>query len=181
MSRVGRKPIPIPDGVQVELGAGGHARVKGKLGELARSFNPTITITQEEGALHVRRSSDNRLARAAHGLTRALLANMVEGVSVGFSRRLLISGVGYRLVKKGSGVEFSLGYSHPIMMEPPPGIEFETERPTEILVKGIDKEKVGQVAANIRALRAPEPYKGKGIHYEGERILRKAGKTASKK
>ncbi len=179
MSRIGKKPIDIPKGVEVKID-GVAITVKGKLGTLRRDINPVITVVQEDGKLLVRRPDDSRASRALHGLVRALLNNMVAGVTDGFRKTLLIEGVGYRVIIKGKVLEFSLGYSHTIKMEPPEGIKFEAPKPTELSISGMDKETVGQVAANIRALRKPEPYKGKGIRYSDERIRRKAGKTAAK-
>ena len=180
MSRIGKKPIDLPDGVEVKI-SGNNVSVKGKLGTLERDLHPNMAIAQEDGKLLVKRPDDARENRALHGLTRALLNNMVLGVSEGFSKTLLIEGVGYRVMIKGKGLEFALGYSHSIKMEPPEGITFESPKPTELTIKGQDKAVVGQVAANIRALRKPEPYKGKGIRYSDERIRRKAGKTAAAK
>ncbi len=179
MSRIGKKPVDLPKGVDIKID-GSTVTVKGKLGQLSRTFPSAMSIAQEGETLVVSRPNDERQNRALHGLSRALLANMVQGVSEGFSKTLLIEGVGYRCAKKGNDLEFSLGYSHPIVIPPPPGIEFETAKPTELVIKGIDKEAVGQVAANIRLLRKPEPYKGKGIRYSDERIKRKAGKTGAK-
>lgn len=180
MSRIGKKPVDLPKGVDVKID-GSTVTVKGKLGELSRTFPAAMTIAQDGETLTVTRPNDERQNRALHGLSRALLANMVTGVSEGFSKTLLIEGVGYRCAKKGNDLEFSLGYSHPIVIPAPPGITFEAAKPTELTIKGIDKEAVGQVAANIRLLRKPEPYKGKGIRYSDERIVRKAGKTGAKK
>lgn len=180
MSRIGKKPIDIPSGVDVKI-SGGDITVKGKLGTLSKSFDPDrITIKQEDGKIVVTRPDDARQSRALHGLIRSLIANMVQGVSEGFKKTLLIEGVGYRVAKKGNGLEFSLGYSHTINMEAPEGVGFEVAKPTELTIVGADKEKVGQVAANIRMLRKPEPYKGKGIRYADERIRRKAGKAVTK-
>ncbi|VAX23107.1 LSU ribosomal protein L6p (L9e) [hydrothermal vent metagenome] len=180
MSRIGKKPIDVPQGVEVKVN-GQHVSVKGKLGTLERDCHPSMNIVLEDGKLLVKRPDDARENRALHGLTRALLFNMVLGVSEGFSKTLLIEGVGYRVLVKGKGLEFSLGYSHPIKVEPMEGITFEAPKPTELKVIGMDKALVGQVAANIRALRKPEPYKGKGVRYSDERIRRKAGKTAAAK
>lgn len=179
MSRVGKAPIDIPSGVEVKID-GAAVSVKGKQGSLTRSFNPNMAIEQKEGKIYVSRPDDSRPNRALHGTTRSLLNNMVIGVNEGFQKKLLIQGVGYRAVKKGKGLEFSLGYSHTINVDPPAGIVLEVPSATEIHVKGIDKETVGQVAANIRSLRKPEPYKGKGIRYENEHVRRKAGKTIVK-
>jgi large subunit ribosomal protein L6 len=179
MSRIGKKPVDVPQGVDVKID-GSTVTVKGKLGQLTRTFHPAMTVSHDDGKLVVERPDDARMNRALHGLTRALLANMVQGVSQGFAKTLLIEGVGYRCAKKGNDLEFSLGYSHPIVIQPPEGIEFDSPKPTELTIKGADKEAVGQVAANIRLLRKPEPYKGKGIRYSTERIRRKAGKASGK-
>ncbi|MBI5814618.1 MAG: 50S ribosomal protein L6 [Nitrospinae bacterium] len=179
MSRIGKKPVEIPQGVDVKID-GANVTVKGKLGQISRAFHPNIHVSVEGGKINVARPDDERQNRALHGLTRSLLNNMVTGVTTGFERQLVIEGVGYRVAQKGKGLEFSLGYSHTINMEPPDGITFAVAKPTELSVKGVDKETVGLVAANIRGLREPEPYKGKGIRYAEERIRRKAGKTASK-
>jgi large subunit ribosomal protein L6 len=177
MSRVGKAPIAIPSGVDVTLD-GPSVVVKGPKGELRMTVDKPIVVTQEGEELVVTRPDDERRNRSLHGLTRSLVANMVTGVSQGFEKKLEIVGVGYRAQAKGpQSVELQLGYSHPITYDAPEGIEFEVPVPTEILVKGIDKQAVGQVAAELRALRKPEPYKGKGIRYAGERIIRKAGKS----
>lgn len=180
MSRIGRKPVDVPQGVEVKV-SGHKVTVKGGLGTLERDFHPKMTIVQEDDKLLVKRPDDGRESRSLHGLTRALLNNMVLGVSTGFSKTLLIEGVGYRVMVKGKGLEFALGYSHSIKIDPMEGISFVAPKPTELTIKGMDKAVVGQVAANIRALRKPEPYKGKGIRYSDERIRRKAGKTAASK
>jgi len=159
---------------------GATVTVKGARGQLTRTFSDRMTISLENGVLTVTRPDDNRASRALHGLTRALLNNMVVGVSEGFVKKLEIQGVGYRVMKKGAGLEFSLGYSHPIVVDPPKGITFTTDKPTELAVEGIDRQLVGQVAADIRKLRKPEPYKGKGVRYADEQVRRKAGKTAVK-
>jgi len=178
MSRVGRSPIPVPSGVSVIL-AERSVTVQGPQGTLARSLPGNITISQEGDLLNVARPNDERMNRALHGLTRSLVANMVTGVTQGFTKELEIVGVGYRATLRGpTSLELALGFSHPIYVEAPEGITFEVPVPTRIIVKGIDKEAVGQVAANIRKLRKPEPYKGKGVRYAGERVLRKAGKAA---
>ena len=177
MSRIGKQPVTVPAGVDVKID--GHVvTVKGAKGELTREFNPMITITQEGNEVIVTRPDDSREARSLHGLTRTLIHNMVVGVSEGYSKKLELVGVGYRAALKGKNLEMQLGYSHPVVVEPPEGIEFEVPTQTEILVKGISKERVGQVAADVRKWRAPEPYKGKGIRYSGERIRRKLGKAA---
>ena len=179
MSRIGRSPIAVPSGVDVALGEDNRVTVKGPQGELARSVPAAITVRQEGDVLVVERPDDQRQNRALHGLTRSLVANMVVGVTQGFSKELEIVGVGYRAVPKGpSGLELSLGFSHTVEVSAPDGVTFEVPSPTRIIVKGIDKERVGQVAADIRKLRRPEPYKGKGIRYAGERVIRKAGKAA---
>jgi large subunit ribosomal protein L6 len=178
MSRIGRSPIPVPSGVQVTV-AGGRVSVKGPQGTLERAIPGEITIRQDDSVLMVERPNDERHNRALHGLTRSLVANMVTGVSSGFTKELEIVGVGYRATAQGPNrIEFALGFSHPVPVEAPAGITFEVPQPTRVIVKGIDKELVGQVAANIRKIRKPEPYKGKGVRYAGERVLRKAGKAA---
>jgi len=179
MSRIGRSPIAVPSGVDVALGEDNRVTVKGPQGELARSVPAAITVRQDGDVLVVERPDDQRQNRALHGLTRSLVANMVLGVTQGFTKELEIVGVGYRAVPKGpSGLELSLGFSHPVEVQAPEGVTFEVPSATRIIVKGIEKERVGQVAADIRKLRKPEPYKGKGIRYAGERVIRKAGKAA---
>jgi large subunit ribosomal protein L6 len=177
MSRIGRKPVPVPDAVTVEIGAGDIA-VKGPKGELRQSFSPDMKVQQEDGVVTITRPTDRGEHRALHGLTRSLIANMVEGVTDGFEKRLEIQGVGYRAALKGKKLELALGFSHPVAIEAPEGIDFEVPQPTEIIIKGIDKQLVGQVAADIRKRRPPEPYKGKGIRYKDEQVLRKVGKRA---
>lgn len=177
MSRIGKLPIKLPDGVTVGIDADGTVAVKGKLGELKSKFNKDIVIKNEEGTVTIERPSDEKEYRALHGLTRALLANMVTGVSAGFAKQLDIVGVGYRAQLAGTKLVLGLGYSHPVEVEAPAGITFEVPAPTTIIVRGIDKQHVGQVAANIRAKRPPEPYKGKGIRYHDEYVRRKVGKT----
>ncbi len=177
MSRIGRKPVAVPDAVSVEIGAGTIA-VKGPKGELNQSFSPDMAVAQEDSAIVVSRPTDRGEHRALHGLTRSLIANMVEGVTDGFEKRLEIQGVGYRAALKGKNLELALGFSHPVSIAAPDGIDFEVPQPTEIVVRGIDKQLVGQVAADIRKRRPPEPYKGKGIRYKGEQVLRKVGKRA---
>ncbi len=178
MSRVGRSPIPVPSGVTVSL-SGSTVNVKGPQGTLERELPEGITVAQEDDTLVVSRPDDERHHRALHGLSRSLVANMVSGVTDGFSKELEIVGVGYRATAKGPGsLELALGFSHPVVVDAPEGITFEVPVPTRIVVKGIDKEKVGQVAADIRKLRKPEPYKGKGVRYANERVVRKAGKAA---
>jgi large subunit ribosomal protein L6 len=179
MSRIGRMPVPVPGGVTVTID-GSDVRVKGPKGELQRRFRPEIAIEQEEGQLVVKRPSDSKQHRALHGLSRALLANMVEGVTNGYRRTLEIVGVGYRAEKKGNTLVLTVGYSHQVQYPEPAGISLSTASPTVVVVEGIDKEKVGQVAAEIRSVRPPEPYKGKGIRYQGEQVRRKAGKAGAK-
>jgi large subunit ribosomal protein L6 len=177
MSRIGRKPVDVPDAVTVSI-APGNIAVKGPKGELTQTFSQDMTVSQEESTILVARPTDRGEHRALHGLTRSLIANMVEGVTDGFEKRLEIQGVGYRAALKGKNLELALGFSHPVSIEAPEGIEFEVPQPTEIVVRGIDKQLVGQVAADIRKRRKPEPYKGKGIRYKGEQVLRKVGKRA---
>ncbi|HWJ41935.1 MAG TPA: 50S ribosomal protein L6 [Solirubrobacterales bacterium] len=177
MSRIGRKPVPVPDAVTVEI-ASGNIAVKGPKGELQQIFSSDMTVEQGEGVVTVARPTDRGEHRALHGLTRSLIANMVEGVTDGFEKRLEIQGVGYRAALKGKKLELALGFSHPVAIDAPEGIEFEVPQPTEIIVRGIDKQLVGQVAADIRKRRPPEPYKGKGIRYKDEQVLRKVGKRA---
>ncbi len=177
MSRIGRKPIVVPEAVSVEI-APGRVAIKGPKGELTQVLSPEMAIEQADGAITVKRPTDRGEHRALHGLTRSLIANMVSGVTEGFEKRLEIQGVGYRAQLKGKNLEMVLGYSHPVSIEVPEGIEFEVPQPTEIVVRGIDKQLVGQVAADIRKRRPPEPYKGKGIRYRGEHVLRKVGKRA---
>jgi large subunit ribosomal protein L6 len=177
VSRVGRSPIQIPDGVNVEID-GQQVTVKGPKGELTRSFRPEMEIVFEQGTLRVARPSDEPRIRSLHGLTRALLNNMVVGVSTGFVKTLEVEGVGYRPDKEGDDLILYVGYSHPVRFSPPPGITFDVDtRGRQIKVMGYDKEVVGQLAADIRKVRPPEPYKGKGIRYAGERVRRKAGKA----
>lgn len=177
MSRVGQAPVAIPSGVEVTVSSG-RVRVKGPKGELERAIPKGISVDPTDGEVRVSRSNETREVRALHGLVRSLIANMVTGVTQGYERRLEIHGVGYRATKQGAGIEFAVGYSHSIRKEAPKGIEFDVPTPTKITVRGIDKELVGQVAAEIRAIRKPEPYKAKGIRYEGEHVRRKAGKAA---
>lgn len=177
MSRVGKKPIEIPSNVTVTIDSDNTVTVKGPKGELSRQFHQDIKIEQEGNVITVSRPSDAKEHRALHGTTRALIANMVKGVSEGFSRSLELVGVGYRAQLQGKKLVLNVGYSHPVEFTPEPNIEFEVPANTKIIVKGIDKERVGAVAANIRAVRPPEPYKGKGIRYEGEYVRRKEGKT----
>lgn len=177
MSRIGKQPIPVPSGVEVKID-GSHVSVKGPKGELAGDFSEEMSIELEEGRIWVRRPSDERQHRSLHGLTRTLIANMVTGVSEGFSKNLEIVGVGYRAALKGRDLEMQLGFSHPVLIVAEPGITFEVPAPTKITVRGIDKQRVGQIAAEIRRWRPPEPYKGKGVRYEGEHVRRKLGKAA---
>jgi large subunit ribosomal protein L6 len=177
MSRIGKQPIDIPDGVKVSV-EGSRVEVDGPRGSLEQSLHPDMRILVEDGIVRVERPSDERMHRSLHGLTRTLVANMVEGVTRGFEKRLEIIGVGYRAVMKGNDLELALGYSHTVSYPAPDGIEFEVPAPTRIVVRGSDKQQVGEVAAEIRKLRKPEPYKGKGIRYEGEYVRKKAGKAA---
>ena len=177
MSRIGRLPIQIPDGVDVQIDAG-LVRVKGPKGELEQTVSPDLSFEREDGALLVKRPTDRGEHRALHGLTRSLVNNMVEGVTNGFEKRLEIQGVGYRAQLKGNTLELALGFSHPVRMDAPAGIEFEVPAPTQIIVRGIDKQAVGEIAARIRKFRPPEPYKGKGVRYVGEYVARKVGKRA---
>jgi large subunit ribosomal protein L6 len=176
MSRIGKKPIEIPTGVTVTVDQS-SVTVKGPKGELTRSFNPDMAISVEENVLTVTRPSDAKEHRALHGTTRAVISNMVEGVSKGFEKSLELIGVGYRAQKQGTKLILNVGYSHPVEIEPEKGVEVEVPSNTKIIVKGTNKERVGALAANIRDVRPPEPYKGKGIRYEGEYVRRKEGKT----
>jgi large subunit ribosomal protein L6 len=176
MSRIGKLPITLPKGVEVKMN-GQSVSVKGPKGELVRTFHPLVKVDQADGTLTVTRANDTQLARAIHGLSRSLLANMVTGVSTGYVRDLEISGTGYRAVLAGKKLQLALGFSHPIEIDPPAGITFATETPQKVRVAGADKEVVGEVAAKIRALRVPDPYKAKGVKYAGEYIRRKAGKA----
>jgi large subunit ribosomal protein L6 len=176
MSRIGRLPISAPKGVEVTIN-GQDVTVKGPKGELKHTITEPITASLEDGVVTVARPDDKPENRSLHGLTRALIANLVEGVSKGYAKTLEIHGVGYRVQARGSNLEFSLGFSHPVVIEPPEGITFRVEKPTILHVEGIDKQLVGQVAANIRSLRKPDPYKAKGVRYKGEHIRRKAGKA----
>jgi len=175
VSRIGKQPIPLPDGVAVQIEAE-LVRVKGPKGELSERVARDIEVAEENGSLVVRRPTDRREHKALHGLTRTLVANMVEGVTKGFEKRLEIQGVGYRAQLQGRKLVLQVGYSHPVEIEPPEGIEFEVPQPTQIVVKGISKQLVGEIAARIRKVRPPEPYKGKGIRYQGEYVARKVGK-----
>jgi len=181
MSRIGRMPVTIPQGVTITINKN-SVRVKGPKGELSRDFPPEINLEQEDGHIMVTRNSDHRIHRSKHGLSRALLNNMVVGVSEGFNRQLYIEGVGYRASLDGTKLVLSVGYSHPVVFEPPDGITFDVDKTgRELAVAGYDKELVGELAARIRRVRPPEPYKGKGIRYVGERIRRKAGKAGKAK
>jgi len=175
MSRIGRKPIPVPDAVSVEV-APGRVAVKGPKGELAQDLSADMKVEQADGLVTVERPTNRGEHRALHGLTRSLVANMVIGVTDGYAKTLEIQGVGYRAQKRGSDLELALGFSHPVPIKAPDGIEFEVPQPTRIVVRGFDKQLVGQVAAEIRGYRPPEPYKGKGVRYEGEYVRRKEGK-----
>jgi large subunit ribosomal protein L6 len=177
MSRIGRQPIPLPAGVNVSISPG-RVMVNGPLGELSQVVPARMKIDKQDDQLVVTRPTERGEDRALHGLTRTLIANMVEGVTKGFERRLEIQGVGYRAALRGTALELSVGFSHPVVKEAPAGITFEVPAPTQVLVKGTDKQQVGQVAAEIRQVRPPEPYKGKGIRYEGEYVRRKVGKRA---
>ena len=177
MSRIGRAPITVPAGVTVTVGEGNLVTVKGKLGELAQTFSTRMTIDAKDGVVTVSRPSDEKEDRAIHGLTRTLINNMVVGVTEGYSKKLEINGVGYRVEKQGKKLVMNLGYSHQVFFEEGNGISYDVPDQTTIIVKGIDKAAVGEMAAKIRSKRPPEPYLGKGIKYEGERIRRKAGKT----
>ena len=177
MSRIGRLPIPVPAGVDVSID-GSEVTVKGPKGTLTHTVvNPISVEKAEDGTLQVTRPNDERAAKERHGLTRTLINNMIVGVTTGYTKVLEISGVGYRVIPKGSSLEFALGYSHPIVVEPPEGISFTVEAPTRFVVTGIDKQLVGETAANIRKLRKPDPYKAKGVRYQGEVIRRKVGKA----
>jgi large subunit ribosomal protein L6 len=179
MSRIGKKPVPVPNGVTVTMN-GSAITVKGPKGELSRKLHPDMQVKVEDGVVNVGRPSDEQNHRALHGLTRSLIANMVEGVTQGYKKQLEITGVGYKAEVKPFGLQLALGYSHPIEYRPPAGIKITAPQPTAVVIEGADKEKVGQVAAEIRSLRKPEPYKGKGVKYQGEQIRRKAGKAGGK-
>jgi large subunit ribosomal protein L6 len=177
MSRIGKKPIPIPTGVDVTID-GQKVSVKGPKGTLEMSVAEPITLSRaDDGAILVSRPDDERHNRSLHGLSRTLVSNLVTGVTQGYTIKMEIFGVGYRVQLRGQNLEFALGYSHPVVIEPPEGITFKVETPTKFTISGIDKQKVGQISANIRRLRRPDPYKGKGVRYEGEQIRRKVGKT----
>jgi large subunit ribosomal protein L6 len=176
MSRIGKLPIPVPSGVDVAID-GQNITVNGPKGRLSHVLAEPITIAQEDGTLTVARPDDERLSKSLHGLSRTLVANMVVGVTAGYTKNLEIVGTGYRVAAKGGDLEFALGFSHPVLITAPEGITFRVDSPTRFAVEGIDKQKVGEVAANIRKLRKPDPYKGKGVRYQGEVVRRKAGKT----
>jgi large subunit ribosomal protein L6 len=176
MSRIGKLPIPVPSGVDVAID-GQVVTVKGPKGSLSHTVAEPITVSQEDGSLVVARPNEERVSKALHGLSRTLIANMVTGVTAGYTKTLEIVGTGYRVTARGNDLEFALGFSHPVVVPAPEGISFRVEAPTRFAVEGIDKQKVGEVAANIRKLRKPDPYKGKGVRYQGEVIRRKAGKT----
>ncbi len=178
MSRIGKQPISLPSGVDVAVAEGNLVTVKGPRGSLTQPMHPDMRILIEDGQARVERPDDESFHRSLHGLTRSLLANMVEGVTNGFEKRLQIIGVGYRAALKGKDLEVQAGYSHPVMVQVPEGIEFDVPAPTSIVVRGNDKQAVGEIAAKIRKIRKPEPYKGKGIRYEGEYVRKKAGKAA---
>jgi large subunit ribosomal protein L6 len=177
MSRIGKQPIPVPAGVNIAISPG-RVQVNGPLGELSQTIPQRMAVEREDDVIVVRRPTERGPDRALHGLTRTLIANMVEGVTNGFERRLEIQGVGYRAALRGTSLELSVGYSHTVVKEAPAGITFEVPVPTQVIVKGVDKQQVGQTAAEIRRVRPPEPYKGKGIRYEGEYVRRKVGKRA---
>ncbi len=181
MSRVGNKLINVPEGVTVEVAADNTVTVKGAKGTLVKQFSPVITIEQEGNVITVKRSSEIKSHKQLHGTTRAILANMIEGVHNGFKKELEIVGIGYRGQMKGNNLVLNVGYSHPVEIVPEEGVKIETPSQTSVIVSGIDKERVGEIAARIRAVRKPEPYKGKGIKYIDETIIRKEGKTAGKK
>jgi large subunit ribosomal protein L6 len=177
MSRIGRQPISLPDGVTVSIGPG-RVTVNGPKGELSQAVSDRVEVVQDDGTLTVKRATDRGPDRALHGLTRSLIANMVTGVTDGYERRLEIQGVGYRARLQGKSLELSVGYSHLVSIAAPEGIEFEVPQPSQVIVRGIDKQQVGEIAARIRRVRPPEPYKGKGIRYQGEQVRRKVGKRA---
>jgi len=179
MSRIGKIPVALPAGVDVQI-EGDLVTVKGPKGTLSHAVATPITVEQNEQGLEVKRPNDERISKSLHGLTRTLVANMVTGVTDGYEKKLEIVGTGYRVALKGSDLEFALGFSHPVTVTPPSGISFTVESPTKFSVAGIDKQQVGEVAANIRKIRKPEPYKGKGVRYAGEQVRRKAGKTGKK-
>ena len=178
MSRIGRQPIELPAGVSVAISAGGRVQVNGPLGELSQTVPTRMKVEQQDATVVVTRPTDRGEDRSLHGLTRTLIANMVEGVTKGFEKRLEIQGVGYRAGLRGTDLELAVGFSHSVVIKPRPGITFEVPAPNQVVVKGIDKQAVGQTAAEVRKVRPPEPYKGKGIRYEGEYVRRKVGKRA---
>jgi large subunit ribosomal protein L6 len=177
MSRIGKQPIELPSGVNVAISPG-RVQVNGPLGELSQNVPARMQVEQDDGTLVVKRPTDRGDDRALHGLTRSLIANMVEGVTSGFQKRLEIQGVGYRATLRGTDLELNVGFSHPVVIKPPQGIAFEVPDATTVFVKGIDKQQVGEISAQVRKVRPPEPYKGKGIRYEGEYVRRKVGKRA---
>ncbi len=179
MSRIGKIPVPVPAGVDVSID-GAAITVKGPKGTLTHNVASPIEVEQGDGTIEVKRPNDERISKSLHGLTRTLLANMVQGVTEGYEKKLEIVGTGYRVALKGADLEFALGFSHPVSVTAPEGIAFAVESPTKFSVAGIDKQQVGEVAANIRKIRKPEPYKGKGVRYAGEVVRRKAGKTGKK-
>jgi large subunit ribosomal protein L6 len=179
MSRIGKRPVPVPNGVTVTV-QGSAITVKGPKGELSRKLHPEMLVAVENGVVNVNRPSEEQKHRALHGLTRSLIANMVEGVTQGYKKQLEITGVGYKAEVKPFGLQLALGYSHPLEYRAPAGIKLTAPQPTVVIIEGPDKEKVGQVAAEIRLLRKPEPYKGKGVKYQGEQVRRKAGKAGGK-
>jgi len=179
MSRIGKRPVPIPNGVDVQLDDNNNIKVKGPKGELERRLHQDMIVKIEDGKIIVQRPSEDKKHKSLHGLTRSLINNMIEGVTKGFEKNLELVGVGYRATKQGQKLVLAVGYSHPVEIVPPQGLEIEVPSPNKITVKGVDKEKVGALAANIRAVREPEPYKGKGIKYEGEHIRRKVGKAGA--
>jgi large subunit ribosomal protein L6 len=178
MSRIGKQPIEVPSGVEIEVAGGNVVTIKGPRGSLTSTMHPDMKVLVDDGRIIVERPDNEGFHRSLHGLTRSLLANMVDGVTKGFEKRLQIVGVGYRAAMKGGDLEIAAGYSHPVIVPQPAGIEFEVPTPTQIVVRGNDKQQVGEIAANIRKVRKPEPYKGKGIRYEGEYVRKKAGKAA---
>jgi len=178
MSRIGKQPIDVPSGVEIDIADGNVVTIKGPRGSLTSTMHPDMKIVVNDGLIRVERPDDEGFHRSLHGLTRSLLANMVDGVTKGYEKRLQIVGVGYRAAMKGNDLEIAAGYSHTVPVVQPDGIEFEVPTPTQIVVRGNDKQQVGEVAANIRKIRKPEPYKGKGIRYEGEYVRKKAGKAA---
>ena len=179
MSRIGKVPVPVPAGVDVSIN-GAVVTVKGPKGTLSHSVAAPITVEKSDGVIEVKRPNDERVSKSLHGLTRTLIANMVTGVTDGYQKKLEIVGTGYRVAQKDANLEFQLGFSHPVFVTAPEGITFVAESPTKITIQGIDKQQVGEVAANVRKIRPPEPYKGKGVRYEGEKVRRKAGKAGKK-